>query len=149
MNKLLLLAMATSGVLLWAKYIWVALIQARQRLSSKEFQYPEDAAHWGGSVAHPSEALNTTQRAQNLLRNDSESQPHFFLVATLCTLTGAYPPIAAALFMSYAGLRWLHGYFFMNPKQPHRNLAFSASMLVQLALWVLLFLQILENGLPD
>lgn len=149
MNELLLLALATSGALLWAKFFWAALIQARQRLSSKEFQYPEDAAHWGGSVAKASEAISPSQRAQNMLRNDSESQPYFFLVALLCTLTGAYPQTSAALFISYAALRWLHGCFFMNPKQPHRNLAFSASLVVQLALWVLLFVHLFAKGLPN
>lgn len=144
-DPLLVAALVLATVLLWAKCVWALLIQARHRLKSKEFQYAEDAAHWGGSVASAAPSLTRADRAQNMLRNDAESQPYFFILAILYTLLGCFPQVGIGLFLGYAFLRWLHGIFFIFPKQPLRNWAFSASLVVQLAMIGILVFQVISR----
>lgn len=134
MNKLLIVALLVATFLLWAKVVWAVSIQGRHRLRSKTFQYPEDAEHWGGAVVDQSCDITKGDRAQNMLRNDGESQPFFFVMAILYTWMNCPATLGAWLFIGYALLRWLHGFFLINPRQPHRNLAFSASLVIQLAL---------------
>lgn len=146
MNRLLICALLVTTVLLWAKCIWAITIQGRQRLKSKEFQYAEDAAHWGGAVASPSKEMSSADRAQNMLRNDAESQPYFFILAILYIWLEGFPKVGAALFVGYALTSWLHGTFFIYPKQPLRNLAFSASLVIQLSMIGIMGFQLITSG---
>lgn len=129
------------------KCIWAIVIQGRHRLATKEFQYSEDAAHWGGAVASPRTELTRADRAQNMLRNDGESQIYFFVLAVLYTWLNCFPKVGAALFFVYALARWAHGIFLIYPKQPLRNLAFSTSLVVQLAMVAIIMHQVFTTSL--
>lgn len=149
MHRLLLVSLVLATMLLWSKCIWAMVIQARHRLRSKEFQYSEDAKHWGGNVASESKEVTRADRAQNMLRNDAESQAYFFAIAFLYSWMGCLPRVGAILFVSYALVRWVHGIFFIFPKQPQRNWAFSASLVIQLAMLAILAHRVWTTGLPS
>lgn len=107
------------------------MIQARERYRVRVFAYPEDAAQWHGT---PGQDTELCQRAQRLLRNDSETQPFFYLFGGLVVLSGA-PPTAALLYMpAYVLSRFVHGYFLLTARQPHRNRAFGAGVLIVTAM---------------
>jgi uncharacterized MAPEG superfamily protein len=120
-------------LVLFAKFFTAIAIQARERFRARRFRYPEDAAYWRGSVAEDTELC---VRAQNLLRNDGESQTYFLAFGLFYLLLGAAPVIACLYFGAYATSRLLHAYFFLTRRQPHRNRAFAAGVVVLTALAV-------------
>jgi uncharacterized MAPEG superfamily protein len=121
-------------VVLFVKFVATTLVQAHVRLSTKAFQYPEDAAHWGG--VHVGEEADRVVRAQRLLRNDAEGQPLFLALGGCYVALGASPEVAPLYFGAYVSCRLVHAYYFLRPRQPHRNRAFGAGMLVLLAIAV-------------
>jgi glutathione S-transferase len=126
-------AYSIAAALLYMKMLVTVSTQGVVRLRTKRFQYPEDARHWGGEEAedHPAAA-----RAQRVLRNDGEGQPLFFALGAAYVLSGATPALAPVYFGVYVGSRFLHTWFFLRPRQPHRNRAFGLGVLCLTALAV-------------
>ena len=112
---------------LFLKTIASTLVQAKERLGSKKFAYPEDAAHWKGTQQEDTELC---QRAQRVLRNDSETQPWFVVFGALYVVLGAWPTGAFIYFPLYVLSRVFHTLWLLNPKQPHRNRAFGLGLSV-------------------
>lgn len=122
---------ALSVVVLFAKFFGVICVQAVERLRRRSFRYAEDAAFWGGVVGDDSERC---VRAQQLLRNDGESQVWYLALAGAYTAQGAWETAAPFYFGTYTVARLAHAYFFLTAKQPHRNRAFSLGIGIQFAL---------------
>lgn len=120
-------------IALFFKYLVATTVQARERFATRRFRYAEDAAFWRGEVGEDSERC---QRAQGLLRNDGESQPFFFVLGAAYVLLGLPARWALAYFGAYVLSRFVHAYFFLRARQPHRNRAFSFGLLALLALAV-------------
>ncbi len=120
--------------LLFLKFFFTISVQARVRLTTKRFQYAEDAKAWNGELVEAE--ADSVVRAQRVLRNDSESQPFFLAAAGLYTALGIWPTGAWLYFGVYALSRWLHAVCLLRPKQPLRNVAFGTGMLCLLALLV-------------
>jgi uncharacterized membrane protein YecN with MAPEG domain len=120
-----------SLTLLFFKYLVTITTQARERMRLRHFRYPEDAAYWTGKVAEDSDLC---QRAQNLLRNDSESQPFYLAFGAAYVALGLGPEGACLYFGGYTVSRLLHAYFTLRARQPHRNRAFSMGLVILLLL---------------
>lgn len=148
MEGLPIVALIAATALLWAKFVWATMLQGKHRLQSKTFQYPEDAENWGGTVFNPNDAqeLSRADRAQNMLRNDSEGQIYFFVLALIYVWMGCFPRVGALLMIGYALARWVHGITLIFPKQPLRNRAFSIAALIQLIMLGILFYQAFQNA---
>ncbi|HET9956649.1 MAG TPA: MAPEG family protein [Polyangiaceae bacterium] len=116
-----------SVIVLFAKTLATITVQAVQRLRSRQFRYPEDAAEWKGTAGPDNDV---TQRAQNLLRNDAETQIFYLALGAAYALIGNWPPWAPVAFTVYPLSRLVHAYFFLRPRQPHRNRAFSLGLIV-------------------
>jgi hypothetical protein len=121
-----------SVLLLFVKYLAATVLQARERLAHRRFRYPEDAAFWGGEVADDTQLC---QRAQSLLRNDTESQPFYLVLGAAYVSLGLWPLGGVLYFAVYPLTRWLHAYCLLRGLQPHRNRSFALglSILVLLA----------------
>lgn len=124
-----------SVIVLFLKFCATITVQAMERLRHRRFRYAEDAAYWQGVVGDDSER---SARAQNLLRNDAESQLWYLALAGAYALLGAWPTGARIYFCGYVLSRLAHAYFLLAAKQPHRNRAFSlgVGILLTLALHV-------------
>ncbi len=122
---------ALSVVVLFAKFFATITVQAVERFRNRRFRYPEDAAFWGGVVGDDTERC---VRAQQLLRNDAESQVWYFVLAGVYSVLGAWPRGALFYFGGYAVSRLAHAYFFLAARQPHRNRAFSLGITILFAL---------------
>lgn len=131
MNGFVLALYASSIVVLFLKFFATITVQAVERLGAKRFRYPEDAVTWGGSVGEESER---SVRAQQLLRNDSESQLWYVALGGVYVLLGAWPTGALFYFVGYPLSRVVHAYFMIRPRQPHRNRAFALGIAILFAL---------------
>lgn len=131
MNDTATLVYVASLAVLFGKFAVAISLQASQRLSSGGFRYPEDAAHWNGEVSPDSELCD---RAQRLLRNDTESQPYYIVFGAAYLMLGAWPPGAPFYFAGYTLARCAHALFLIRGLQPHRFRAFSASLAIVLLL---------------
>ena len=124
MSSMSLVWYTLAAAALFAKFVFTTGLQGLTRLRTKTFQYPEDAAYWRGS--EPAAEVERVVRAQRLLRNDAEGQPFFLAIGS--------PTFSALYFSVYAVSRVVHAGFFLRPKQPHRNRAFTVGMLALIAL---------------
>jgi uncharacterized membrane protein YecN with MAPEG domain len=116
-----------ASVVLFAKFCVAIAIQAKERFRERRFRYAEDATYWRGVIGDDTELC---ARAQGLLRNDCESQPYFLALGLAYLMLGARPEAAPLYFGAYSIARLAHAYFFLRARQPHRNRAFAASVLV-------------------
>jgi hypothetical protein len=121
----------TSIVLLFVKHVATITIQAAERNRTRKFRYPEDAAFWKGQLA---EDTDLCQRAQQLLRNDSESHPYYFAIGAAYVVLGAWPAGAPLYLGVYALSRVMHAYWLLRPRQPHRNRAFAVGIVILVGL---------------
>lgn len=131
MNPTSLVVYAGAALALWLKFLFAITLQARERFKTKHFRYAEDATCWRGQVADDSESCT---RAQRLLANDSEGQGYFLILALLYALMNVWPLGALIYFPAYVALRWLHAYYLLRPRQPHRTRVFGAGLAVQLVI---------------
>jgi uncharacterized membrane protein YecN with MAPEG domain len=131
MTSLPLVVYIASVLGLWLKVLGTTLIQARERYRARVFAYPEDAAEWHGTAG---EDTALCQRAQRLLRNDSETQPFFYVFGALLVLSKASPTAALIYLPAYVVSRFVHGYFLLSPRQPHRNRAFGVGVIILTAM---------------
>jgi hypothetical protein len=122
MNPTTVEVYALSLVILFAKFVGLITVQAKERLGQRRFRYAEDAAFWGGVVGEDSERCT---RAQQVLRNDAESQLLYIALAFAYTALGLWPTGAPYYFMGYALSRVMHAHFLLTGRQPHRNRAFA------------------------
>lgn len=122
---------ALSVLVLFFKFVVTISVQARERLRTRAFRYPEDAAHWHGVVAPDSELC---QRAAQVLRNDGESQVYYLVFGAV--LVAFDPDSLAAMFYcaTYTLARLAHTFWFLFPRQPHRNRAFSVGVIALVGL---------------
>ncbi len=120
-----------SVLVLLLKYVAAISVQARERFRTRGFRYPEDAAHFRGAVAPDSELC---QRAERLLRNDSESQPFYLILGLAFALQNPHPIVAASYFLGYASTRVAHAHWLLSPRQPHRNRAFALGLVLLVCL---------------
>jgi uncharacterized MAPEG superfamily protein len=111
---------------LYLKYVVLIAVQGTQRMRSRRFRWPEDAAAWVGEVGSEPERVD---RAQAALRNDGESQPLFLAASAAWILLGAAPHSALALCALYVLTRWTHTFLLLVPRQPLRTRVFGLSQL--------------------
>lgn len=78
----------------------------------------------------------TVERAQAVLRNDSETQPLFLAISAAWIALGAPGALATVALPGYALARCAHAWFFLRPRQPARNRAFIVAQLVLFAITV-------------
>ncbi len=136
-------AYVLSVAVLFLKLVVTISVQGITRMRSRTFQYPEDAAYWGGEERREEQAI--VVRAQRLLRNDAEGQPFFFAVGAVYVAIGASPKLAPIYFGLYAASRLAHAWFLLRPRQPHRNRAFGVGLTVLLVMTVHTVLAALEG----
>jgi len=134
MNSIAVFAYVLSVLLLFLKTVMTTLVQAKVRLSTRHFQYPEDAACWKGE--HVTAEAPLVDRAQRVLRNDSETQAFSLVFGGAYVTLGAWPLGAVGYFGVYVLSRLLHAYWFLRPTQPHRNLAFVVGLVSLLTIAV-------------
>jgi uncharacterized MAPEG superfamily protein len=127
MNPRVLLVYAAAVFVLWLKVFLTISLQARERHRARNYRYPEDASQWHGAVAEDS---NLAIRAQNLLRNDAETQPFFYVSGIVYVLANAWPVGAYALFPLYVASRLAHAFLLLTGKQPARTYVFGAGALI-------------------
>lgn len=118
---------ALSVVVLFAKLFATISVQARERLRTRAFRYPEDAVQWRGQVAPDSDLC---QRADRLLRNDAESQVFYLALGGLLAAVAPDSRVAPYYFIAYTLARLAHAYWLLAPRQPHRNRAFATALSV-------------------
>lgn len=135
MHSAALHAYAVAVAALFFKHFFTASIQGRERLRTRRFAYPEDAAQWRGKHddASPSPLWD---RAARLLRNDGENHALFFALGGAYVALGCAERLGAVYFTVYALARWVHAIFLLWPRQPHRNRAYVVSLAVLIALAV-------------
>jgi len=112
---------------LTVKFVLLASLQGARRARTHIFRWPEDAAHWGGTVANDEDPL--CARAQAALRNDGESQFLFVAAAALWIAAGAPSRLAYPVVAAYLVLRAAHSALLLWPRQPLRNRLFGLSLL--------------------
>ncbi len=134
MSPLVVTSYTFSVVVLFLKFAALISIQGRGRMRSGEFRYAEDARHWRGVVV--GKESETIDRAQRVLRNDSEGQPLFLALGALYVATNAWHWGAPLYFGIYALSRIAHALLLLYPRQPHRTIAFGVGMLTMLAMAV-------------
>lgn len=122
---LLLLVFALS-----LKFLLLIGLQGIRRMQTRTFRWPEDAAHWSGSVGREDPLV---ERAQAALRNDAESQPLFLAAAAFWLWSGANSALAWSVCAGYVFARGLHSLLMLWPKQPLRNRTFGLAQLCLLA----------------
>jgi uncharacterized MAPEG superfamily protein len=127
MNRVEVSVYCWSVFVLWLKFVLAISIQARERLRTRGFRYPEDASHWRGSVDVDTERC---ARAQSLVRNDTESQPYFLALGALYVAVGAQPTAALIYFPLYTLSRVAHAYFLLRGRQPHRTRVFGLGIAI-------------------
>jgi uncharacterized MAPEG superfamily protein len=111
---------------LFLKYALMIAIQGVQRKRRHVFRWPEDAACWRGQVQTEDAWV---ERAQAVLRNDSESQPLFLAASAAWIALGADAELALGVCGAYVATRWLHAYWLLRPRQPQRTRVFGVSLL--------------------
>lgn len=129
-----MVAYVTAAFVLLIKLVVVVSLQGVSRIRSRRFQYAEDARHWNGDEV--TEESDLIFRAQRVLRNDSEGQPYFLVFGAAYVALGATPWAAWLYFPSYALTRLLHAWYMLRARQPHRNRAFGAGLVILVALAV-------------
>ena len=118
---------------LFLKYALMIAIQGLQRKRRGVFRWPEDAACWRGQVQTEDAWV---ERAQAVLRNDSESQPLFLAASAAWIALGADAALALGVCGAYVAARWLHAYWLLCPRQPQRTRVFGLSLLCLLLVLV-------------
>jgi hypothetical protein len=131
MNSLGLTVYSLSLVVLFAKFFLTISVQAQQRIRHRRFRYAEDAAFFRGNVGDDSELC---VRAQQVLRNDTESQIYYLALGGIYLLVDAWPVAGPYYFALYACSRIAHTYFLLTGRQPHRNRVFAVGIAVLFAL---------------
>lgn len=108
-------------------------VQGIVRLRNRAFVRPDDAAFFGGGVEPLERELPLVDRAQQCWRNDLENIPIFlFLTLGLVLLGGSAYWVGLYCTVFVIG-RILHTAFYLNPRQPHRNLAFQLGLIATFA----------------
>lgn len=108
-------------------------VQAFVRMSNRAFVRPDDAAFFGRGAAPLERELPLSDRAQQCWRNDLENIPIFlFLTLGLVLLGGSAYWVGVYCTLFVIG-RVLHTIFYLNPRQPHRNLAFQLGVFATVA----------------
>ena len=124
---------ALTVIVLFLKGFTLAGIQGINRLKSGVMVRPEDAACFA-KQAPAAQELKIVERAQNAIRNDLENVPYFlFLMLAYLVLHGPVLPLqiyAAIFVLSRIG----HSYFYIYPRQPHRNRVYLMGMLMSMIL---------------
>jgi uncharacterized membrane protein YecN with MAPEG domain len=129
-----MVAYVAATFVLLAKLVVMISLQGVTRMRTRRFQYAEDANAWSGDqVAEESDLI---VRAQRVLRNDSEGQPYFLVFGAAFVALGATPWAAWLYFSAYALTRVLHAWFMLRARQPYRNRAFGAGLVILVALAV-------------
>lgn len=118
---------ALSVVVLFGKLLVAVSVQARERLRTRAFRYPEDAAQWRGEVAPDSDLC---QRADRVLRNDAEGQVYYLVFGGVLLALTPDSRLLPYYFVTYPLTRVAHAYWLLLPRQPHRNRAFALGLTV-------------------
>jgi len=125
---------ALTVLALFLKMFVVAGVQGVNRLKHRSFTRPDDAEFFGKEAPVAAADLPIVQRAQRVLDNDLENIPIFlFLMLAYIQLQGPVVPL-----MVYASLfvfsRFGHTWFYLKPRQPHRNRMYLLGILIDLIL---------------
>jgi hypothetical protein len=131
MSSVALAVYAVSWVVLFLKFFFTALLQARTRMRTRVFRYAEDAAFWRGHVGEEAEA---SARAQQLLRNDGEVQTYYLALGGAYLALGGWPMGGPYYFGAFVLARLVHAYCLLRPRQPLRNRAYVVGLCILLAL---------------
>ncbi len=114
---------AVIALLLFLKMFAVVCVQSWYRVRYKVFVREEDAHYWGDGK--PAEADHPrAHRAQAVLRNDSENIPSFLFLTWAHVVVVDSPHVLAAISFPFVLARALHAWWYIRPRQPHRNRAY-------------------------
>ena len=124
---------ALTVMALFLKMFVIAGVQGINRMQSGVMVRPEDAAYFVKQAPAAAE-LPIVDRAQSTLRNDLENIPIFlFLMLAYMQLNG--PPMPLAIYAAVFVLaRCGHSYFYLRPRQPHRNRLYLVGIAVDFVL---------------
>jgi len=113
-----------------------SMVQGLHRFRSDSFDWPEDTRTFGrgtGAVARDQDAF---ERANRCWRNDLENIPIYLFLGLGFVLSGGLPFWAALYFTVFTLARIAHTFFYLRGMQPWRTLAYSAGLVVSVALAV-------------
>ena len=113
---------AVASVLLFLKMFAIAVYQGLHRITKMTFKTPEDAAFVGRDAAK--EELPQVQRAARAWSNDVENIPIFLALGVAYVWVGAAPGLAAWLFLTFTGARYVHSLCLLAGLQPWRTVAY-------------------------
>lgn len=129
-----LIPFALASVGLFLKSFLTVLVQARERLRTREFAYEEDARQWRGTLEPGCSELHL--RASSALRNDRENIPYFLGLGVCYVLLGGSSTFGWLYCGGFLAARALHTLAFLLRIQPLRNQAFGVSFTVLMGLVV-------------
>ncbi|GEN28380.1 hypothetical protein HVA01_20260 [Halovibrio variabilis] len=113
---------AVASVLLFLKMFAIAAYQGFHRITKMTFKTPEDAALVGREAAK--EELPQVQRAARAWLNDLENIPIFLALGVAYVWVDAAPGLAAWLFLTFTGARYMHTLCLLAGLQPWRTVAY-------------------------
>ena len=116
-------------VALFLKMFAVAMVQGVSRIRNRAFVNPDDAAFFGKGAAPRERELEIVERAQRTLRNDVENIPIALFLALAWIQLGCWPEGLAYVLGVFVLSRYCHSFFYVWPRQPFRNLSYSAGLL--------------------
>lgn len=123
---------------LWTGFVLLLIPLARFR-SGLRRETNFDDFKYGESATVPTKVLIPNRHYMNLL----ELPVLFYVICLMIFVTGAASPTIVKLAWTYVALRLIHSVIHLSyNKVTHRFLAFVASNLALIALWVLAALQV-------
>jgi uncharacterized membrane protein YecN with MAPEG domain len=123
-------AFGLTAVALFLKMFAVAGVQGVQRMKSRAFTRPDDAAFFGKGATPAAQEVPIVERAQNTLRNDVENIPIFLFLMLAYAQLGAWPLGAALYGAAFVLARVTHTLAYLQPRQPLRNRAYLVGQLL-------------------
>lgn len=125
-------AFTLTAIVLWLKMMAVVVIQGGARVRAGRYRRPEDARFFGRGKGKVDDAPLATL-GQAALNNDLENIPMFLLLLVAWIELGATGSEIALHGSIFALARCLHTIAYMMPRQPLRNMAFSAGMFMTMS----------------
>ena len=117
---------------MWAN----SMVQGLHRFRADSFDWPEDTRTFGRGTATGTPAAEGFERANRCWRNDLENIPIYLFLALGFVLSGGLPFWAALYFTIFTVARAAHTFFYLRGMQPWRTLAYTAGLIVCVALAV-------------
>lgn len=127
--------------LLFLKMLSNSVIQGQVRIKAKSYPLPENARYFAKSSVKDDPEI--VVRASNCWRNDLENIPMFLILALAFVIVGGGPTAMLFYGLLFTSTRFLHSYYYLTARQPHRFLCYLTGLILTLTMtfhtWILIF----------